>query len=145
MAQAGDALRRLATRAERMERQWPTDAAALVERAVTDHLRSATGDGALSHDKGGGRATVTVRRRGGSATVEASGSMGVWAIVQNGTRAHDVVAKRGRVLRTPAGPRNRVRVSGVRGRRTFTRGVTAAGPAVRRSAAQAVREVVAGG
>lgn len=147
MGSAGDSLRRLAIRAERMTQQWPNAAAALVERAVTAELRSATGgDGALSHDKGGGRATVMTRRRGqGAATVEAAGSIGTWAILQRGTRPHTVNARRGKVLRTPYGPRRTVRVSGVRGRRTWTQGVDDGLPQARASARAAFREVIAGG
>src|SRR5690348_6185709 len=122
MAGAGDSLRRLAQRAERMERQWPADAAAQVERVVTADLRSATGDGALSR-LSGGRATVVVRRSAGGATVEAGGNRGLWAILERGTKPHTVTAKRGRLLRTPAGPRPRVQVSGVRARKTWSQGV----------------------
>lgn len=142
MASAGDSLRRLATRAERFERQWPGDAAALVGRAVTAELRSATGDGALSRDKSRGRATVATRKRGGTAVVEADGNMGVWAIIQSGTRAHTVDAGAGKVLRTPQGPRRRVRVSGVRARRTWTRGVADGMPKAKASAQRAFGEVV---
>ena len=125
-----------------MERQWPGDAAELVERAVTGELRSATGDGTFSRGRDMGRATVKIRKRGTGVSVEADGSMGVWAIVERGTRAHDVVAGRGKLLRTTQGPRKRVRVSGVRGRRSWSRGVQSAMPRVKSSAQSAFREVV---
>jgi hypothetical protein len=54
--------------------------------------------------------------------VAADGSRAVWTILEDGTSAHDVVARSGSFLRTPYGPRRRVHVSGVRPRRTFTEG-----------------------
>lgn len=144
MASAGDSLRRLATRAERFERQWPDEAAAVVERAVAGQLRSATGDGAFSHGRKMGRATVAVRRHGKTTVVSADGSRAVWAILERGTRAHDVKARAGKVLRTPNGPRAKVHVSGVKGRRSWSKGVESATPQVRSSAQKAVRAVIRG-
>jgi len=144
MAGAGDGLRRLAQRAERMEREWPRDAADVLERAVTGQLRSATGDGALSHGRDMGRATVVARGGAGKATVEAGGSMAVWAIIQSGTSGHTVRAGAGRVLRTPFGPRRQVTVSGAPGKRTWTHGVARGMPAVETSAERAFREMVRG-
>lgn len=143
MASAGgDGLRRLAQRAERMQERWPRDAATEVERVVTSALHAATGDGALSHGRNLGRATVEVEARPGAASVTAGGSMGVWAIINRGTRAHDVVAAPGRPLSTPYGPRQRVHVAGAPGKQVWPRAVTAAMPRVRASADEAFREVV---
>lgn len=142
MAGAGDGLRQLAQRAERMEQEWPRAAAEVVERAVTAQLRSATGDGTLSHGRQLGRATVDVDARPGQASVTAGGSMAVWAIIQRGTRGHVTDAGPGRVLATPFGPRRRVEVSGAPGKRTWTRGVAEALPRVRSTADDAFREVV---
>lgn len=142
MAGAGDGLRRLAQRAESMQREWPRDAAVVVERAVTGQLRSATGDGALSRGRDLGWATVEVDARPGSAAVTAGGSMAVWAIIERGTEGHIVDAGEGRVLRTPYGPRRRVSVSGAPGKRTWSRGVAEAMPRVRASAGDAFRELV---
>lgn len=125
-----------------MERQWPQDAATVVERAVTAQLRSATGDGSFSHGRDMGRATVTVSRRGKGARVEAGGSQRVWGILQKGTKAHTVDAGPGKALRTPRGPRRRVSVSGVRPRKSWDKGVQAAAPAVNASTARAVHQVV---
>lgn len=50
----------------------------------------------------------------------ASGSRRVWAILERGTSGHTITAEPGRFLRTPAGPRRRVTVSGVRARETFS-------------------------
>lgn len=141
---AGDGLRRLAKRAERMEREWPRDAARDLERVVTGNLRAATGDGALSHGRRMGKATVDVHGSAGKATVEAGGSMAVWAIIEAGTKPHTVRAGRGGVLRTPFGPRPAVTVSGAPARRTWTRGVARGMPAVETSAERAFRNMVRG-
>ena len=138
----GDGLRRLAERAERMERDWPRDAAQLVEKAVDAGLRQATGDGGFSHGPRMGRASVRVNASSGRARVEAAGSMAVWTILETGTTPHTVDAGPGRVVRTPFGPRRRVRVSGVSGRHTWTRAVTQAMPQVRRDAADEFRRMV---
>lgn len=101
---------------------WPADAAELVDDAITQRLRADTGDGGLSHGRAMGRATTRITRRDGEATVEADGSMRVWGIIEGGTTPHTVTAGPGRLLRTPYGPRSRVRVSGVPARHTFTEG-----------------------
>src|SRR5690349_2655469 len=114
MAKAGDGLRRLATRAERMGRQWPGDAADLVKAELERELRADTGDGRLSHGRDLGTARVVVRDRVGEAIVEAEGKR-VWGVLEK---------------------------AGRRPRRTWSRGVKAADPKVKRSADQAWREVM---
>lgn len=116
MAKAGDSLRRLATRAERMERQWPSDAAAL----LADELESAAkrdtgGDGRLSHGRKLGAATVTVRRHGNGAAARAD-SPRIWGVLEKARPA----------------------------RRTWSKGVKASKARVDRSAEQAFRQVVRG-
>ena len=50
----------------------------------------------------------------------ADGSRRVWGILEGGTSAHVVNARAGGFLRTPYGPRRRVKVSGAPARHTFT-------------------------
>jgi len=101
---------------------WPARGAELVDEAILARLRADSGDGSLSHDRRGGRATTRIIKASGSADVVAAGNRGVWGILEGGTRPHTVTAAKGRTLRTPYGPRREVRVSGVRGRHTFTEG-----------------------
>lgn len=127
----GAPLGRLARDADRFVTDWPHEGAVIVERAVTAELRSAPGGGNVP---GVGRATIEVQSSAGSADVSAAGSMRVWAWSENGTRAHAVEARRGRLLRTPYGPRQRVRVSGWRASHAWSNGVERAEPAVMRDA-----------
>jgi hypothetical protein len=101
---------------------WPADGARIVDEAVRRRLNADTGDGGLSHGRNMGRATTRINVRGGEAEVVADGSRRVWGILEGGTSPHVVKASRGRMLRTPFGPRPSVRVSGVRPRHTFTEG-----------------------
>jgi hypothetical protein len=104
----------------------PGEAIDVVDEAITDQLRRDTGgDGAFSRGRKLGKATTRVTARPGEAQVSASGSTAVWSILEDGTTAHTVTAKRGKVLRTPYGPRSRVQVGGVPPRHTFTRGAEA--------------------
>jgi hypothetical protein len=101
---------------------WPAHGIGVVDDAIEQRLRADSGDGALSHDRGGGRATTRIVKGSATADVVADGNRGVWGILEGGTRPHTVTAGRGRLLRTPYGPRRSVNVSGVRGKRTFTLG-----------------------
>ena len=101
---------------------WPGQAAELVDDAIRRRLNADSGDGGLSHGRNMGRATTRITVRDGDATVDADGSRRVWGILEGGTTAHVVTAGRGRLLRTPYGPRPSVRVAGVRARHTFTIG-----------------------
>jgi hypothetical protein len=107
---------------QRFADDWPADGIEVVDQAITDRLRADTGDGGLSHGRGMGRATTRVTKRAGEAEVAADGSMRVWGIIEGGTSAHTVTAKRGKMLRTPYGPRRSVHVSGIPARHTFTEG-----------------------
>lgn len=101
----------------------PGDAIEVVDRAITAQLKADTGgDGALSRGRDLGRATTQTTRRKGEAEVAPSGSRAVWGILQGGTKAHTIVADKGRVLSTPKGPRPRVRIPATRGKHTFTEG-----------------------
>lgn len=109
---------------QRFADDWPAEGADVLADAVERQLRADTGgDGRFSRDRSGGRATVEVDAGRGQADVTGAGSMGTWAILEHGTRSHDVAAAEGRALSTPHGPRRSVRVSGVRPRETWTRGV----------------------
>lgn len=101
----------------------PGESIAAVDEAITAQLRRDTGgDGSLSRGRKLGRATTSVRRKRGEAEVVPSGSRNVWGILQGGTSAHVVRAKRGGFLATPYGPRRQVHVSGAPARHTFTEG-----------------------
>lgn len=121
---------------------WPTQGAEVLARSVDDALREATGDGGFSHGTELGRASVEVEGGRTTADVVAAGSARVWGILEGGTTAHEVKAKPGKVLATPAGPRRRVRVGGVRPRRTWTRGVESGLPLVERDADRAFDRMV---
>lgn len=101
-------------------RQQPRTVAETVDEAVRQQLRRDTGDGALSNGRKLGRATTRVTVRDDSSEVVADGSRAVWGIIEGGTTGHVIEAPRGKLLRTPHGPRRRVRVAGVRARRTFS-------------------------
>lgn len=108
---------------QRFEREEPRSAIRVVDDAVRQQLQRDTGgDGGFSHGRNLGRATTRVTSRAGEAEVAAAGSLRVWGILQGGTSGHETRASRGRLLRTPYGPRPSVRVSGVRARETFTTG-----------------------
>jgi hypothetical protein len=101
----------------------PGEVIDVVDEAIVDQLRRDTGgDGAFSLGRKLGKATTRVTARPGEAVVAASGSRSVWGILEGGSTAHTVKAKRGKLLRTPYGPRPSVRVSGVPARHTFQRG-----------------------
>jgi hypothetical protein len=101
----------------------PGDAIVVVDDAISARLNADTGgDGMLSRGRKLGRATTQITKRPGEAQVEPSGSRQVWGILQGGTVAHVVEARKGHVLATPYGPRPRVHVSGAPARRTFTEG-----------------------
>ena len=121
----------------------PRQAIRVVDDAVRDQLQHDTGDGSFSRGRNLGRATTRVTSSAGEAEVEAAGSLRVWAILESGTSAHQVRADRGRLLRTPYGPRPAVRVSGVPPRQTFSRGAQAgledAAQELERAWGQAVR------
>jgi hypothetical protein len=117
-----DTIRGWADDVARFADDWPAKGAEVVDEAITQRLRADSGDGRLSHDKGGGRATTRIIKSSGSADVVADGSRGVWGILEGGTRPHTVDAGKGHALRTPKGPRRIVKVSGARGKRTFTEG-----------------------
>jgi hypothetical protein len=122
MASAAAAIRSYADDVRRLADEQPAAGAALLAETIDAALRADTGgDGGFSHGQGMGRATVDVLTRSGSADVIGAGSRGVWAILEHGTRGHEVRAGRGGFLRTPYGPRRAVNVSGVAARRTWTR------------------------
>lgn len=71
---------------------------------------------------------VQVKARGADRVVVGLyGNRAYWA--ERGTRAHDITPKRGTAILTPAGPRARARVSGVRARPFFLEGAAAGRPA----------------
>ena len=117
-----DTIRGWARDVQRFADDWPADGITVVDRAIVDRLRADTGDGGLSHGRNMGRATTRITKGSSEASVAADGSMRVWGILEGGTSPHVVRAARGRMLRTPYGPRAEVRVSGVRARHTFTLG-----------------------
>jgi hypothetical protein len=119
-----DVVRGWARDVRRFADDWPKQGAEVLSRDVTDRLRADTGgDGRLSHYRGGG-ATVQVTSGAGTAEVAGSGAMGVWAILESGTTAHTVTGRGARgVVLSPYGPRRSVRVSGVRGKQTWSQGV----------------------
>ena len=139
---AGASLRQLAARVERMADTWPREASQIVQRDAERQLRAATGDGSLSGGRDLGRATVTVKASAGRASVAQSGSARVWAIVEGGTKPHTVKARRGKLLRTPYGPRPSVTVAGTPAKRPWSRAVTSAMPQVEASARRAFTDVV---
>ena len=108
----------------------PDLGARTLTESIDDQLRSATGgDGALSRHKGGA-ATIESDVTNRSAEVRASGSMGVWAIIEDGTRPHTVNARPGSALWTPYGPKAMVQVSGIAAPHTWTNGVEIGMPQV---------------
>lgn len=117
-----DTIRGWARDVQRFADDWPAVGITVVDQAVVDRLRADTGDGSFSHGRNMGRATTRIQKGRSEASVAADGSMRVWGILESGTSAHVVRAARGRMLRTPYGPRAQVRVSGVRARHTFTEG-----------------------
>ena len=125
-------------------RDWPAAGAhAGAERVAQLVARDTGGDGRFTNMRGGA-ATVEVAARPSEAEIRAAGNPGLWAILEHGTKAHTIRPRRrssATVLSTPYGPRPFVRVSGVRARRTWTKGVRAGLVEARRSAEQAWREV----
>lgn len=106
---------------EESPRRGAEAAAEVVERFLFDDTG---GDGAFSNAPWGA-ATVTVEDWGREeAVVMATGSMGIWAILENGTKGHKIYA-RGRALSTPYGPRRFVEVKGARAKETWSRGSVA--------------------
>jgi hypothetical protein len=127
---------------ERFEREAPGDAIAVVDDAITARLHADTGgDGALSHGRKLGRASTEITKRPGEAQVSAGGSQAVWGILQGGTVAHTIVARPGRPMATPYGPRQRVRVGASRARHTFTEGADKGITAAQRDLEQAWTKV----
>jgi hypothetical protein len=138
VSSGGATVRQWARDIGRFADDWPAQGADVLARAVQDQLRADTGgDGGFSRGRNLGRADVTVDPGRGQAEVAGSGSMAVWTMLEHGTRPHEVRAGRGRVLATPYGPRPYVRVSGMRPKRTWTRGVQAGMPQVGRDGDQA--------
>ena len=121
-----NALRDLARGVQSFVEDWPRAGAEESARAITKRVQRDTGgDGGLSGARELGRATVEVDASSGEATISAGGSMSIWAMIESGTSSHEIRARgsgRRAVLRTPYGPRRTVRVSGTRGRRTWTEG-----------------------
>jgi hypothetical protein len=108
---------------EAFAREQPAELAEVIDERVTEQLRRDTGgDGALSNGRALGRATTRIDARVGEAEVRADGSIGLWRLLESGSKPHEIAAPRGRLLRTPYGPRRSVHVRGVRGRRTFSTG-----------------------
>ncbi|HKV67682.1 MAG TPA: hypothetical protein VJN72_06300 [Gaiellales bacterium] len=103
---------------QRFVDDWPAQAAEVLARAVDERARADTGgDGRFSHGKKLGRADVDVDAGRTSADVFGAGSIGLWAILENGTR------------------------KGVQARRTWTRGVDAGMALVERDADTAWQRV----
>src|SRR3954468_18609447 len=100
----------------------------LVEALERALVRDTHGDRRLSN-LDGAAPPPRVTTREDSAEVTAGGA--VWAILENGTRAHTIRPRRGKALHIGdewrAGP---ARVRGVRGRHTYTRAVEQATQAV---------------
>lgn len=114
--------------------EWPNRGAAVASRRVDAIVAADTGgDGRLSNYRGG-RATVAVEEGGGEAAVRADGSLGLWSILEEGTKAHTVRARPGGFLATPFGPRRMVQVAGVHARQTWTKGAAAGLVAAERDA-----------
>lgn len=125
---AGDPLRKIARDASRFEAEWPLAGARIIAAEASRQAASATGgDGRLSRWKSIGAATVDVSGGNGQATVTGQG--GLWSVLENGTTAHEAAAASASprdALRTPYGPRRRVRVKGVPGKNTWTRAMLTA-------------------
>jgi hypothetical protein len=131
---ASDALDRLARDAARFADEWPRDGAHLIQTRMESALRADTGgDGRFSHSKMGA-GTVDARTASGGASVAAGGSNGVWTWLEDGTRGHTSQAATGHALRTPYGPRQKVKVGGMKAKRTWSRNI---GRAVDEAAAAA--------
>lgn len=121
---------------------WPRHGAVALQHELDAALRADTGgDGALSHARDLGAASVEIDASPGEADVNGAGAMAVWVMLEHGTRAHKVAAPKGRTLNTPYGPRPFVHVSGMRAKRTWTRGLDRGMPAVERDAEQAWSKV----
>lgn len=120
---ASDALDRLAKGAARFADEWPRDAADLIAQRMTTALRADTGgDGRFTNSKMGA-GTVDAKTAAGGASVAAGGSQGVWTWLEHGTRGHTSQAAPGHALRTPQGPRAKVKVRGMRAKRTWSRNI----------------------
>lgn len=122
----GDPLRGLAKGASRFYDEWPLAGARIVEAEATRQAASATGgDGRLSGWRSIGTADVSVTGGPGEASAAATGG-GLWRVLEEGTRPHDVAAKRADALATPYGPRKRVHVRGRPAMATWSRALAAA-------------------
>lgn len=133
---------RFAADVRRFADRAPGDVIDVVDAAITRRLLADTGgDGALSRGRKLGRATTSVTRRSGEATVEPSGSRAVWGILQGGTSAHVITAAPGSFLATPKGPRRQVRIPATRARLTFTEGAQVGLDAAERDMARRWAEV----
>jgi hypothetical protein len=126
---ASKAARRLAVDLRNAPAQLLAVAAGAVQQGIETQLqRDIGGDQALSGMKNS-RLIVKVDERGDSTTISAAGSLGAWGIIEGGSKAHDVKARKGRRSRAlkvagdwRTGP---VHVRGSRPKHTFTRGVEA--------------------
>jgi hypothetical protein len=123
---AGSGLDRLAANAARFADEWPRDGADLIRTRMDAALKADTGgDGRFSHARMGAGA-VDVSASSGGAQVSAGGSSGVWTWLEHGTRGHTSNANPRSALRTPYGPKARVKVGGMAAKRTWTRNVAPA-------------------
>lgn len=130
----GSPLNKLADGAKRFADDWPRLGAQLIAQSVQKQLHTAPGGGNI---RGIGSATVTVDSSPGSADVSAAGSRRVWSWIEDGTSAHRIAARSTRrtdALRTPYGPRRRVKVRGMRAGHTWSTGLARADPQVVRLA-----------
>ena len=120
---AGDALDRLARDAARFADEWPRDGADLIAERMVSALRADTGgDGRFSHVPDGCRRRrrhrrVRLRRRGRCRLQGCGRGWNTEPAVTSSRRPP------GKALRTPYGPRARVKVSGMAAKRTWTSNV----------------------
>ena len=120
---------------------WPTSGAEVCADMVRQQVALDTGgDSRLSNHVGGG-VDVVIESGDGEADVRAAGSLGEWAILENGTDAHVILPRAGRYLLTPMGPRRMVHVQGVAARETWTQGVDSGIVEAQRDAEQAWQAV----
>jgi hypothetical protein len=112
--------------------EWPQAAARLIEDVAAREVAAVTGgDGSLSNWPSLGDATTKATASTGHASVQAQGRL--WRVLQNGTTAHEVAARRARAILTPYGPRKRVNVRGMPGRSTWSRVLAGSNEVVERA------------
>ena len=131
----------------RFGEEWPPVGGKAAAGPVRDRVRADTGgDNKFSRMKRGGRTAVRVVPVDASTVdVVAAGNIGLWHILEKGTKPHRVQGKRrGRgkkakrgLLATPYGPRPYVDVRGVAARRTWTESVVQGMAAAQESADRA--------